>query len=157
MKELVTKWLRSADHVIGLVFVGIGVVGLYDTVFGNWVTAGPGYGATFFPQLSFILLIVVGVLFQVFLNGSITKVVTLGDLKALVVLLGSGVAYFQLVRTLGLVTSTFLYSCALVGLLSVKPAKHLKAVVGTGLIATTIVWLLFTRLVDLPLPRPLLF
>ena len=146
----------SAERALGIVFILIGIIGLYDTVYGDW-RSGPGYGTTFFPQLTFFLLIGIGGAFQFYFRKNKDKVVDWNDVKTIVLLIGTGALYFILVRRLGLIVSSFLYCTALIALLTSKPGKNVKSIVIPGLIGTVIIWLLFTKLVDLVLPRALLF
>jgi len=156
MKKQLLKGYYSAERAIGIVFVFVGIIGLFDTVFGDW-KSGPGYGTTFFPQLAFVLLISIGVAFQFYFRENKTKVIDWSDIKTIVLLIGTGAVYFQMVRRLGLITSSFLYCSTLVFLLTSKQARSFKSIVVPGLIGTLIIWLLFTQLVSLILPRPLLF
>ncbi|MDY7029431.1 MAG: tripartite tricarboxylate transporter TctB family protein [Spirochaetota bacterium] len=156
MKKPNIKDYYSAERVFGIIFIMLGIAGLYDTIYGEW-RSGPGYGTTFFPQLTFVLLIIVGFIFQFYFRENKTKIIDLMDLKTIVLLIGSGAVFFQMVRHLGLITSSFLYCSFLIAVLTSNPAKNIRRIVVPGLIGTIIIWLLFTKLVVLILPRPLLF
>jgi len=156
MKKRSLKGYYSAERAFGIIFILLGIAGLYDTLYGDW-SSGPGYGTTFFPQLTFILLILIGLIFQFYFRENKTKIIDWMDLKTIVLLICTGAVYFQLVRRLGLITSSFLYCTALIAMLTSKPAGNIRKIVIPGLIGTIIIWLLFTKLVVLILPRPLLF
>ena|SRR6056297_3424459 len=156
MKKHLLKEYYSVERAIGLIMMLIAVIGLYDTFFGDW-RSGPGYGTTFFPQLSFILLFGMGLAFQFNFKDNKTKLIDWLDVKTVLLLIGTGAIYFQLIRSLGLITSSFLYCSFLVAVLTNKPLKNVKSVLIPGLIGTIIIWLLFTKLVSLVLPRTLLF
>lgn len=156
MKKLQLKGYYSAERLIGIVFIVLGIIGIYDTLYGDW-SSGPGFGTTFFPQLAFALLLVIGVTFQFYFRDNKTKVIDWTDIKTIVLLIGTGAVYFQLVRVLGLVTSSFLYCSMLIAFLTHEPRKNIKSIVIPGLVGTIIIWLLFTQLVSLILPRALLF
>ena len=158
MKKWLYHWFGNPERVIGIILIVVGIVGLQDTIFGEWRVGGPGYGAKFFPQVVFVAIISMGAYIQLatFRDVVHTKVVDLADLKALVLLVGTGYIYFEMVQAVGLLISTFVYSGVLVALLTVKPGKQIRKILIPAVIATAIVWLLFTRLVDLPLPPGLL-
>ncbi|MGC9312501.1 MAG: tripartite tricarboxylate transporter TctB family protein [Sediminispirochaetaceae bacterium] len=156
MKNRSIKEYYSAERAFGIIFILLGIAGLYDTMYGDW-SSGPGYGTTFFPQLTFILLILIGVVFQFYFRENKTRIIDWMDLKTIVLLICTGAVYFQLVRRIGLITSSFLYCTALIAMLTSGPVRNIKKILIPGLIGTVIIWLLFTKLVVLILPRPLLF
>jgi hypothetical protein len=156
MKKSLLKNYYSVERIIGIIMMLIAIIGLYDTVFGDW-SSGPGYGTTFFPQLAFLLLFGMGLSFQFYFKDNKTKLIDWLDVKTILLLIGTGAIYFKLVRTLGLITSSFLYCSFLIAVLTNKPLKNMKSVLIPGLIGTVIIWLLFTKLVSLVLPRTLLF
>jgi len=156
MKKRSIKEYYSAERAFGIIFILLGIAGLYDTMYGDW-SSGPGYGTTFFPQLTFILLIIIGIVFQFYFRENKTRIIDWMDLKTIVMLICTGAVYFQLVRRIGLITSSFLYCSALIAMLTSSPARNMKKIVLPGLIGTIIIWLLFTKLVVLILPRALLF
>ncbi|MFW5712179.1 MAG: tripartite tricarboxylate transporter TctB family protein [Spirochaetota bacterium] len=156
MKKPLLKNYYSVERMIGIIMMLIAIVGLFDTFFGDW-SSGPGYGTTFFPQLAFILLFGMGLSFQFYFKENKTKLIDWLDVKTIVLLIGTGAIYFQLVRTIGLITSSFLYCSFLIAMLTKEPLKNIKSVLIPGLIGTIIIWLLFTQLVSLVLPRTLLF
>lgn len=156
MKKSLLKSYYSVERLIGIIMMLIAIIGLYDTFFGDW-SSGPGYGTTFFPQLAFVLLFGMGFSFQFYFKDNKAKVIDWLDIKTILLLIGTGVIYFQLVRSLGLISSSFLYCSFLIAVLTHKPLKNIKSVLIPGLIGTIIIWLLFTRLVSLVLPRTLLF
>lgn len=149
----------TSDRVLALVYVIFGLIGYLDTVYGTW-RAGPGFGAKFFPQITFLALLICGII-MMFIGGKDggkpSEIISLNELKALVILVGMGVLYFIIVRSLGLVVSSLLYFLTVFSIFTVQPLRNYKMILIPALISTAVVWLLFTQLVQLLLPNPLLF
>ncbi len=157
MKQLY-RYITS-DRVLAFVFVIFGLMGYFDTVFGEW-RAGPGFGAKFFPQITFLALLICGII-MMFIGskdaGKASEIISLNELKALLILVGMGVLYFIVVRSLGLVVSSLLYFLTVFTIFTVQPLRNYKMILIPAIISTAVVWLLFTQLVQLLLPNPLLF
>jgi len=147
----------SPDRLIGAAFALGGAGGLLHTFLGEW-KSGPGYGARFFPQVTFALMAVCGLLIALSpKKAGSQSLLDWSEVKSLALLVGSGLVYFHTVLTVGLVVSTFLYVTALFAVLTPHPLRNWKLVVVPGLIATACVWAMFSTLIKLVLPTTLLF
>ena len=147
----------NGDRILGLLFIILGAIGIFDTVFGTW-RAGPGFGAKLFPQLIFIALLLCGVLL-LFLKTDAQEgyfFISLAELKSLVLVVGSGFIYFIILRRVGLVVTTAAYFIILFALFTPEPMKHWKRILIPCAIATLLVWILFTQLVSILMPSNVL-
>jgi len=150
--------LFNRDHIIGLVFLILGVAGLLYTIFGEF-SEGAGIGAHLLPRLSFLIVLAAGISLLLDKGESYQPQ---GDLAAVSVqsvllFIGMGFIYFFLVLRLGLIVSTLLYSLGVFSLLTVDPLKHWKQIVLPGIFITLLIWIAFTRVLSIILPDPLLF
>jgi hypothetical protein len=150
--------LFTRDHIIGLVFLILGVAGFLYTVFGEF-SEGAGLGAHLLPRLSFLIIVAAGISLLLDKGQGFQP---RGDLEAVnvpsvLIFIGMGLIYFLLVLRLGLIVSTLLYSWGLFSLLTVEPLKHWKQVVLPGIFITLLIWIMFTRVLSIILPDPLLF
>ena len=146
------------ERIVGIVFVGLGLGGLLQTIFGAY-SAGAGVGAHLLPRIAFLIVLGAGV----FLladprpgaapQGQMAAV----GITSVLVFTGAGFLHFLAVLRIGLVVSTLLYSLFMFALLTSRPLKNWKQVVVPSIVITALVWGGFTWLLPLVLPRPLLF
>jgi hypothetical protein len=158
MKPSSLQNLITRDRIIGLIFLVLGFLGLLYTVFGEF-SEGAGIGAHLLPRLSFLIILAAGISLLLDKGESYQPQGDLATVSVQSVLLfvGMGLIYFLLVRRLGLIVSTLLYSLGVFSLLTVDPFKHWKQIVLPGIFITLLVWIAFTRVLSIVLPDPLLF
>lgn len=138
--KLDIKYLIGA---IGLVVLG--VWGLWHTEYGQW-RPGPGGGPTAVPRLMFLVLVPCAVLmvWHAFRHPETCKTEAVPVRMILAVVIWS-LAYFWLVRKLGLVSSTALMLILAMATLSPKPLESLKLIVPVAVISAGAFWVMFTQ------------
>ncbi|MCC5987932.1 MAG: tripartite tricarboxylate transporter TctB family protein [Pararhodobacter sp.] len=159
MNRFLTRMLRRQDFYTGLVTILVGAVGLFDIAYGNW-RPGPGLGPHAFPQLAYIALIIAGM--AIWVDVARGKSDERPDYLRVslitgIVLVVVGVGLFWLISKLGLAVSVLI---ALIGasfLLTREPLRHWPSTILVPVLATIVIWFLFVRLINIPLPRGLLF
>lgn len=134
-------------YLIGaLVLVLLGVWGLWHTEYGQW-RPGPGGGPMAVPRLMFMVLIPCAVLMVWhgvrYPENCKTEAVPVRMILAVVVW---SLAYFWLVRKLGLVSSTALMLILAMATLSPKPLESLKLIVPVAVISAGAFWVMFTQI-----------
>jgi len=153
LKNLVTR-----DHIIGLVFLVLGIAGLLYTVLGEF-SEGAGIGAHLLPRLSFLVILATGLSLLIDRGkgyqpkGDLAAV----SIRSVLMFTGLGLIYFLFVLKIGLIVSTVLYSCSMFSLLTVKPLKNWKQIIFPSAMVTVVIWFAFTRVLSIVLPNPLLF
>ena len=158
MSRSILRSFISRDRIIGLVLLLLGIAGLLHTIFGEF-SEGAGIGAALLPRLAFIIILAAGISFVVDRGKGYQPQ---GDLltinvKSVLLFISLGLIYFILVPKIGLIVSTALYSCLMFSLLTVKPLKHWKQIIFPSAIITVLIWFVFTQLLSIVLPKPLLF
>lgn len=159
MNRFLARMLRRQDFYTGLVTILVGVVGLLDIAYGNW-RPGPGLGPHAFPQLAYTALIIAGLViwFEVARGKSDERPDYLRvSLFTGVVLVAAGMAMFWLAGKLGLGVSVLITLIAASFALTHDPLKHWKSTILVPVIASAVIWFLFVWLINVPLPRGLLF
>ncbi|TQM90445.1 tripartite tricarboxylate transporter TctB family protein [Roseinatronobacter monicus] len=159
MKNIFSTAFTRLDFFTGLVTIIIGVVGLLDITYGNW-RPGPGLGPHAFPQLAYITLIIAGLAIWIdVLRGKSDDPPE--NLRAILLtgvgLVAIGMGMFWLIGKLGLIVSV---AATLIGasfLLTRHPFQHWPSTIVVPIIATAVIWVLFVQLINIPLPRGLLF
>ena len=149
----------SRDTIIAVLLIGLGTLGLLDTVFGEW-RRGPGGGPKLFAQLCYVIFIGSGamLLIEGRLKKDISDVATDQKLRMpAVVFFAAGSLYFYLVLNIGLIASTFVYTVTMFTILNPSNSKNLVRTLLISLVVIALIWLLFTQVINLILPDPLLF
>ncbi len=159
MNRFFTELLRRQDFYTGLVTILVGVVGLIDIAYGNW-RPGPGLGPHAFPQLAYIALIIAGL--AIWVDVARGKSDERPDYLRVtlftgVVLVAAGMAMFWLAGKLGLGVSVLIALIASSFLLTREPLRHWPSTILVPVLATAVIWFLFVRIINVPLPRGLLF
>lgn len=159
MRTNYSKALTRQDFYTGLVTILVGVIGLLDIAYGNW-RPGPGLGPHAFPQLAYITLICAGLGIWVdVLRGKsderpehlrITLITAVG-------LVAVGMGMFWLIGKLGLTVSVMITLIGASFLLTRDPLRHWPSTIVVPIVASATIWLLFVKLINVPLPRGLLF
>ncbi len=157
--NILTRALTRTDFYTGLVTILVGVVGLLDIAYGNW-RPGPGLGPHAFPQLAYIALICAGLGIWVdVLRGksddppSNLRII----LSTGIGLVAVGMGMFWLIGKLGFVVSVAITLIGASCLLTREPLKHWPSTIVVPIISTAVIWALFVQLINIPLPRALLF
>ncbi len=159
MKNMLAAAFAKLDFYTGLVTILVGVIGLLDIAYGNW-RPGPGLGPHAFPQLAYITLIIAGLAIWVdVLRGKSDE--RPEDLRKILItgvgLVAIGMGMFWLIGKLGFIVSV---AATLIGasfLLTRDPLRHWPSTIVVPIIATAVIWVLFVQLINIPLPRSLLF
>lgn len=159
MRKTFTQALTRQDLYTGLICILLGTVGLLDITYGNW-RPGPGIGPHAFPQIAYITLICAGLVIWVdVLRGkSDQRPQRLGAiLGAGIALVVIGMGMFWLIGKLGFAVTV---AATLIGascILTREPLRHWPSTIAVPLVSTAVIWLLFVYLINIPLPRGLLF
>ena len=151
--------LKRQDFYTGLVVIGVGGVGLLDIAYGNW-RPGPGLGPHAFPQLAYITLVCAGVVIMIeALFGksdqfpeNLRAVVSTG-----IALLAIGMGMFWAMGKIGFMVSLCITLIGAGFLLTRDPLRHWPSTIFVPVVATGVIWLLFVKLINIPLPRGILF
>jgi len=159
LKPKLDKLLSRQDFYTGLVTISVGTVGLLDIAYGNW-RPGSGLGPHAFPQLAYITLVFAGVVIMVEavfgksdqFPDSLRAVLSTG-----IALVAIGMGMFWLIGKLGLGVSVAITLIGASFLLTRDPLRHWPTTIVVPLVATAVIWLLFVQLINVPLPRGLLF
>ncbi|MCC5960133.1 MAG: tripartite tricarboxylate transporter TctB family protein [Rhodobacteraceae bacterium] len=159
MKPQFNKLLTRQDTYTGFVAIAVGAVGLLDIAYGNW-RPGAGLGPHAFPQLAYITLICAGVVIMieaVFGKSdehpeNLRLVISTG-----VGLVAIGMGMFWLIGKLGLAVSVAITLIGASFLLTRDPLRHWPSTIVVPIVATLVIWVLFVKLINVPLPRGLLF
>ncbi len=159
MNRFLTRMLRRQDFYTGLVTILVGVVGLLDIAYGNW-RPGPGLGPHAFPQMAYTVLVIAGLF--IWIDVARGKSDERPDqlrvtLMTGVALVAVGMAMFWLAGKLGLGVSVLITLIGAAFLLTREPLKHWPSTILVPVIASVVIWFLFVRLINVPLPRGLLF
>lgn len=158
MNKLLSRMLRRQDFYTGLATMLVGAVGLWDIAYGNW-RPGPGLGPHAFPQLAYIALIIAGLAIWVDVaRGKSDEHPDYLRVSLLtgVVLVAAGMAMFWLAGKLGLGVSVLIALVASSFLLTRDPLKHWPSTIVVPIVASVVIWFLFVRIINVPLPRGLL-
>lgn len=159
MRDAISTAFTRLDFYTGLVTILVGVIGLLDITYGSW-RPGPGLGPHAFPQLAYVTLIIAGLAIWVdVIRGKSDEHPE--NLRAILItgvgLVAIGMGMFWLIGKLGLIVSV---ATTLIGasfLLTRDPLRHWPSTIVVPIIATAVIWLLFVQLINIPLPRGLLF
>lgn len=159
LKPQFSGLLRRQDFYTGLAVIGVGAVGLLDIAYGNW-RPGPGLGPHAFPQLAYITLVLAGIVIMIeALFGksdqfpeNLRVVISTG-----VALLAIGMAMFWAIGKIGFIVSLCITLIGASFLLTRDPLRHWPSTIVVPIVATAVIWLLFVKLINVPLPRGLLF
>ena len=159
LKPQFDKLLTRQDFYTGLVAMSVGAVGLLDIVYGNW-RPGPGLGPHAFPQLAYVTLICAGAVIMIeALFGKSDEFPE--NLRAIVStgigLVAVGMGMFWLIGKLGLGVSVVITLIGASFLLTRDPLKHWPSTIVVPVVATAVIWLLFVKLINVPLPRGMFF
>ena len=157
MDNTLKKWINR-DRIIGILCILAGFSGFLYTILGDF-SEGAGIGAHLLPQLSFLVILATGVSLIIDRRESFQPKGDIVSVTSSSVMIFSviGLVYFLCVLYIGLVVSTFLYSCGMFSLLTVNPRKNWKPIVIPGAIITLFIWIIFTRVLSIVLPNPILF
>ena len=159
MKPQFSGLLGRQDFYTGLITIGGGVSGLLDIAYGNW-RPGPGLGPHAFPQLAYVTLVLAGAVIMVeALFGKSDQFPE--NLRAVlstgVALVAVGMAMFWAIGVLGFMVSVCITLVGASCLLTREPLRHWPSTIVVPIVATGVIWLLFVKLINVPLPRGLLF
>jgi len=149
----------TQDRIVGLVLIILSISGLLYTIFSSSWGSNVGMGAKALPQIYFTLLFLTGI--SIFLkkrsdeqqNEEINSVI----IQSVIIFTFLGVFYFIAILVIGLVIATILYSIIIYCLLTVKPLKNWKIILISVSLGTLIIWGLFSKIIRITLPQPLIF
>jgi hypothetical protein len=153
------KLLSRQDFYTGLVTIGVGVIGLLDIAYGNW-RPGPGLGPHAFPQLAYITLVCAGavIIIEALFGKSDAKPDSLrAVLSTGIALVAIGMGMFWAIGKLGFMVSVCITLIGASFLLTRNPLHHWPTTIVVPVVATGVIWLLFVQLINVPLPRGMLF
>ena len=159
LKPQFSGLLRRQDFYTGLAVIGLGVGGRYDIAYGNW-RPGAGLGPHAFPQLAYITLVCAGIVIMIEaifgksdqFPENLRAVVSTG-----VALLAIGMGMFWAIGKLGFMVSVCISLIGASFLLTRDPLRHWRSTLVVPVVATVVIWLIFVKLINVPLPRGLLF
>ena len=159
MTNFLTRMLGRQDFYTGLATMLVGAVGLWDIAHGNW-RPGPGIGPHAFPQMAYIALVIAG--FAIWVDVARGKSDERPDqlrvtLFTGVALVAAGMGMFWLAGKLGLGVSVLIALMGASFLLTREPLKHWPSTIVVPVVASVVIWVLFVRIINVPLPRGLLF
>lgn len=159
LKPQFSGLLRRQDFYTGLAVIGVGVVGLLDIAYGNW-RPGPGLGPHAFPQLAYVTLVLAG--FVIMIEALFGKSDQFPEnLRAVVstgvALLAIGMGMFWAIGKIGFMVSLCITLIGTSFLLTRDPLRHWPSTIVVPVVATGVIWLLFVKLINVPLPRGMLF
>ncbi len=159
LKPQFSGLLKRQDFYTGLITIGIGAIGLLDIAYGNW-RPGPGLGPHAFPQLAYITLMLAGAVIMIeALFGKSDQFPE--NLRAIlstgVALVAIGMGMFWAIGVLGFMVSICITLIGASFLLTREPLRHWPSTIVVPVVATGVIWVLFVKLINVPLPRGLLF
>ena len=145
---------KLGDISSSLIFIIIGLIASI-IAFRYKIGSATEPHAGFFPLLGGITLTVLSVIlfFQAFYGRS-NGIREIGDLVAPIKLLLGFVFYVLTLEILGFLVSTTILSIILLNILKAKPLRWMLTV---SLIFTTVSYVVFDRLLDVPLPEGIFF
>ena len=158
-KNVNIKKYVTRDHITGLILSILGIAGLLHTIFGREWSRVAGVGTKLFPQISFSVVLIMGIAMLAEKGKGDQPKGTLSLLGVRSVLLFTllGILYFLLILKIGLIVATVIYTFTVFSILTVNPLKRWKQIIFPSAIVTLIIWVLFNWLIELILPIPLLF
>ncbi|MGY6548891.1 MAG: tripartite tricarboxylate transporter TctB family protein [Roseinatronobacter sp.] len=147
------------DFYTGLITILVGSVGLLDIAYGNW-RPGPGLGPHAFPQLAYITLILAGLAIWIdVLRGKSDD--RPENLRAILItavgLVAVGMGMFWAIGRLGFGVSVGVTLIGASFLLTREPLRHWPSTLLVPVLATAVIWVLFVRVINIPVPQGLLF
>lgn len=153
--SLLTKARAQIENTL---VTGVGLLGLLSTYFISFSGGSRAMSTSVFPRLIYALMVVAGV--GMFISKrKYAPPPKEEDVPILFVLgvLAITALYFYAILYVGLVVSTAFFLMALFLLLSPEPRKNIKGLLIACAVGTAVLWVIYTQVVDIFLPNPLLF
>ena len=146
--EMRIEPMIKRDNITGIVLFALGFIGFINTVAGEF-SGGAGVGAHFFPQMTFILLMLSSGMMVFEKSDALKKdYIAVTPLPVGIFLL-TGALYFLLLLRLGLSAATLIYLIGLYSLLTPRPLKNYKVVLIPSFIVLAVILVLFTWIVEI--------
>lgn len=150
------SWAIPSGLVLGSMYLGYESLSITSS-FTQSATVGPA----FFPRIALAGMIVIGLLqlgYALFTREAATQPPADHQVSApkfywwdLIATVGLGCLYVALMRVIGFIPATLLFQSAL--LFVVFRQRGAKVVVGVPLVLTAIYFVVFVRLLEMPLPQ----
>jgi hypothetical protein len=142
------KLMIKRDNITGIVLFVLGLIGFINTLIGEF-SGGEGIGAHFFPQITFVLMMLSSGIMVFEKSDELKKDYIAVTPLPVGIFLALGALYFVLLLRWGLIVSTLIYLIGSYGLLTPQPHKHIRVVLIPTAIVLVIIYVLFRLIVGL--------